>query len=272
MKITVILTCFNRKEKTIRCIESLKQGIDEDNIEFIVVDDNSSDGTVEALNDLKIKLSLIQGNGSLYWAGGMRKGIGFYLSRHLYSEYVLLVNDDVSFYPDAIDRLICTSKENDDAVVVGPTCDKDGNYTYGAIRLYKNKMRILFPKVAIHDNGKCDTFNCNCVLLPNHVLLENGNFDSHYIHSLADLDYGLRLSQNGYKILQEYEYIGVCEKNEISGIWIDRKLSIKERLKRKESAKGSPVKIWFYFQNKNFGLLAALRGCVTSYIRVLTGK
>lgn len=75
IKIKVIFTCFNRKEKTIKCIESLVNGNLDYELSFIVIDDNSSDGTKEEISKLDYDINLLTGSGELYWAGGMRKGI-----------------------------------------------------------------------------------------------------------------------------------------------------------------------------------------------------
>src|SRR3989442_11615885 len=72
-KIAVILTCFNRKQKTIGCLNAvLTQSIyREVQIDFFITDDGQ-DGTSEALGYMIPGINLLQGNGSLFWNGGMR--------------------------------------------------------------------------------------------------------------------------------------------------------------------------------------------------------
>ena len=56
MKVTIITSCFNR-EKTIRgCIESVLSQ-DYPDIEYIVVDGASSDGSLAIINEYKDKLA-----------------------------------------------------------------------------------------------------------------------------------------------------------------------------------------------------------------------
>ena len=45
MKIVVVFTCFNRKEKTLKCVERLIEGNKRIDFKFIIVDDGSTDGT-----------------------------------------------------------------------------------------------------------------------------------------------------------------------------------------------------------------------------------
>lgn len=273
MKVTVIFTCFNRKEKSLKCIKSLENKNPEIEFQFIVVDDNSTDGTREAIQGLDSNVRIIRGTGSLYWAGGMRRGIEEYLKRDFGSQYVLLVNDDVEFYDGIVSKLISKSLKNDNSVVVGATCDEDGNLTYGAMQLIVPRKRDLYRQVKPSEqDNECDTFNCNCVLISDSTIREVGNFDSVYTHSLADLDYGLKLRKMGFRILSSDEYVGICNKNSIKGTWADTSLSRRERLKKKESPKGAPCREWFHFMKKNFGFKEAVKYSVSPYVRIMLGK
>ena len=49
MKITVLFTCFNRKEKTMECVKRLVEGNKNIQFDFVIVDDGSTDGTAETL-------------------------------------------------------------------------------------------------------------------------------------------------------------------------------------------------------------------------------
>lgn len=272
MKVTVIFTCFNRKDKSVSCVKSLAEHNPETDFQFIVVDDNSSDGTKEALAELNYEIEIITGNGSLFWAGGMRKGIGKYLSEAS-SEYVLLVNDDVRFYPGIVEKLISESKRKNNAVIVGATCDDKGDFSYGAMQLIIPRKKDLYRQIRPSKNPiECDTFNCNCVLIKSDIISQAGNFDSVYTHSLADLDYGLKLRRMGYHIYSSEDYVGVCNKNGVKGTWADSSLSRIDRFKKKESPKGAPYKEWFHFMKKNFGVMDAIKYSISPYARILLGR
>lgn len=275
--ITVIFTCFNRKEKTLQCVKSLSEGNKNLAFQYVIVDDNSTDGTYEALTELKnsgIRMELLRGNGSLFWAGGMRKAIG-YAKENTDSDYYLLVNDDVDFMQESISKMVQTLEDWDnryhkDTVLVGPMCDKNGLFSYGGIRYDKG---IHYVEVKPEDEDRsCDSFNMNCLLIPKKVFMDIPNFDEHYVHSLADFDYGLEMKRRGVPVYVFHEYVGVCPDNDLRGGWSDTSLSRRERLKKKESVKGAPFKPWFYFLKKNFGLTQALLHGFTPFIRILIGK
>lgn len=273
--ILVILTCFNRKFKTINCIKSLLGSNKNFKVKFLVVNDGSTDGTKEELIKLNYDIHIIEGNGNLFWNGGMRKGIEYALE-NIEADFYLLINDDVEFFPNTIERLLgryfYIRSNNQDGLIVGATCDNNNNLTYGAIK-YVNKKRIKYitisPSNTIEDY---DTFNCNCVLVPNNILRKVGNLDKKYKHSMGDFDYGFIVKRFGYCIYSSDEYVGICERNSYKETWQDVSLPILKRLKLKESLKGLPAAQWFYFLNKNFGLYTAIIYSITPYIKIITKR
>lgn len=272
MKIAVLLTCFNRKEKTIACIESLRTNAEELELEYIITDDGSSDGTPEALKKLPDSIHLIQGNGSLFWNGGMIRSMEYTLEHLKEFDFVLLINDDVKFFPGAMNRLLDRMNETDADIVVGSTVDSKERMSYGGVRM---KSRH-FARYELIEPSKevvfCDTFNCNCILMKKVSFEKMGCLDSAYIHSMGDYDYGMKAKQLGQKVVNSAEHIGMCDDNSDEGTWRDASLPRKKRLELKESPKGLPKKDWFHFVNKNYGLLPACYHSMTPYIRILLGK
>lgn len=273
MKIAALFTCFNRKEKTEKAIRSLVRGNPEICFDFIVSDDNSSDGTPDMLEKLKnegFRIECLKGTGSLFYSGGMRIAMEAAKKRNQRFDYALLMNDDVDFYAHSIEKLIQQSKKREAAVIVGVTCDSEGNYSYGAIQ-YTRGISYVGRGIEFSDLA-CDTFNANCVLIPWGFFEKSGGMDPHYVHSLGDFDYGLTLKRLGAKIYPSEQYVGICNPNSSKNSWKDPSVPVFRRIQMKESVKGLPTGIWFYFIKKNFGLWLAMEKTVTPYIRILCGK
>lgn len=261
-------------------MKSLTEGNPGLDFSFIAVDDHSSDGTLEMLETFQktgAAVTVLNGTGSLFWAGGMRMGIG-YAKEHTDSGFYLLVNDDVQFYPGAVEKLIAEAEAVKAAkglenlpVMIGPMCETDGSFAYGGIRYQPGTIRYS-PVTPRDEDKSCDTFNMNCLLLPGKAFKETPNFDSHYVHSLADFDYGLSMKRLGIPVFVGEAYAGICPNNPVKGTWADKSLGRLARLKKKESAKGAPFFPWFYFLKKNFGLGQAVLHGFTPYLRILLGK
>ena len=94
--VTVMMTCFNRIQYTVPCVKTLAEGNLEVSFHFIVTDDGSTDNTGETLKKLPYTLTLLSGNGQLFWNGGMEKALGYALTQAEETDYYLLVNDDVT--------------------------------------------------------------------------------------------------------------------------------------------------------------------------------
>lgn len=275
--ITVLFTCYNRAAKTQNCIRSIADKNPSLQFSFIVLDDASTDQTAQLLEALQNEgrdITVLKGDGNSFWAGGMRKAIA-YAKEHTASEYYLLVNDDVEFAEGAVEQLVAeyeaiAKTEAAQPALVGATCDANGRFTYGGIRYDRGIHYAAVTPEA--DDRRCDTFNMNCVLLSGRLFAENPNFDPCYVHGLADFDYGLGMKRRNIPIYVAAFYVGRCEKNSVSGTWMDRGLPRGVRLKKKENPKGAPFKQWFYFLHKNFGIKMALLHGFTPYIRILTGR
>ena len=270
--IAVILTCFNRKEKTIASISSLAEYSKDYHLEFIVTDDRSTDNTVEALENLPYSIRILEGTGKLFWNGGMNRSMEYVLAHPEIYQYVMLINDDVIFHEDAIERLIKRLSDSEADIVAGSTEDRKGRMSYGGVRKtskYFAKYRLIEPSENII---YCDTFNCNCILMKTDTFCALGKLDPVYIHSMGDYDYGMTAVRKGYKIVNSDAHIGICDDNDDTGTWRDVSLPRKERFRLKESPKGLPKHDWFYFLKKNYGILTACYHSITPYIRIMLGK
>ena len=271
INVLVLFTCYNRRKTTQKCIESLMKNKNV-TLDFIVVDDNSTDGTKEMLQQYS-NITVLDGNGNLYYSGGMRKNIAYAKGSDLTRyEYVLFINDDVLFFENSIDKLV-EYEDNSNCIIAGAVSDSNGAFSYGGERK-KSKFRPgSYENVAITDsNLRCDTTCANCVLIPTNIFIKLPNIDKAYSHSMGDFDYFLEAVRRGYTILSSDFYVGQCNDNPIAGGWRDTSLPRLTRMKKKESAKGLPFKEHFYYIMKNHGILKAIIFSMTPYIRIFIGK
>lgn len=269
--VQVIMTCYNRKEDTLRCIQSLVKNNFSVKFIFTVVDDNSTDGTKEALMNLPYFINVVQGNGHLYWNGGMYRGIAEVMKVFSEGDYILLVNDDVNFFLNCVDNMIEQSKKENNAVIVGTIVDSHNATSYGGVK-FTSKRRVKYSILEPYEELNCDTFNANCVLLPAYVVKAVGNLDPSYKHAMGDFDYGMTIVRKGYAIHHTPYYVGRCDDNILVGTWRDTTLSRRERINLKESVKGLPAYDWFHFTYRNFGLFTAIYHTITSYVRIILRK
>ncbi|WP_017651403.1 glycosyltransferase family 2 protein [Fortiea contorta] len=259
--LAVLMTCHNRREKTLTCLQQLSQQNLPANVKIQVylVDDYSTDGTREAVISAYPDIKVIQGNGNLFWNGGMR--LAFAEAIQLNYDYYLWLNDDTLLYSEAVNTLLTTSDNlkslgHHQAIVVGSTQDPEtGVLTYGGMVRdswwHPLKFSLVQPDV---EAKPCLTMNGNCVLIHREVVQSIGNLDATFTHNTGDIDYGLRAQKHNCSIWIVPGYVGTCENN-VSGlkIWEQTNKSLREQWHQVNQPKGLPLKEWKTFAYRYAG-------------------
>ncbi len=274
-QLAVIMTCFNRRSTTISCLRALYQQTNCLDFDVYLTDDGSSDGTADALKAQYPAVNILQGNGKLFWAGGMRLAFAQAIEKDY--DYYLWLNDDTILEVDAIERLFrvhqkLLEQSHENLIVVGTTKDVfTGKASYGGSiksqKWYSNKYDFLGCTEYIEE---CDTFFANCVLIPGSVVQKVGNIDAAFIHSMGDTDYGLRARHKGCSIWVAPGYVGSCSKNSVRNSWVDTKLTILERLKKAVHIKAFPIKPWTVFCRRHSGFFWFVYW-ILPYVRAVIG-
>ena len=100
-KVYIIILNWNGRDDTLECIESVRN-IDYPNFTVVVVDNGSSDDSVEAIHDKFPEITVLETGKNLGYAGGNNVGIRYVL-RHR-ADFILLLNNDT-----IVDRKILSS-------------------------------------------------------------------------------------------------------------------------------------------------------------------
>jgi GT2 family glycosyltransferase len=251
--LAVLLTCHNRRDKTLACLEALLP--QNDSLQVYLVDDGSTDGTGAAVQTHYPQVKVIPGNGNLFWNGGM--SLAFATAMQSNYDYYLWLNDDTLLYPDAISRLLETAQQHDRAIVVGAVQDpQSGILSYGGYRRAQGWHPLKFELVPPQDTAQpCLTFNGNCVLVPRSAVEAIGNLDPSFTHSTGDLDYGLRFQQQGGSVWLAPGFLGNCEYNPLRHqAWEAAGLSLRERWHKINQPRGLPMREWQVFARRHAGV------------------
>jgi GT2 family glycosyltransferase len=251
------MTVHNRRAETLACLRSLhRQGGDRVALTTYVVDDGSTDGTGAAVRSEFPEVRLLQGDGDLFWNGGMRKAFGAALAEGFDAYWWL--NDDVELDADALEVLLATADElasrgAGPAIVVGAMRDPDdGHTTYGGRR--RSRLRPLDFWV-VEPSGApepVDTMNGNCVLIPSGVAHLVGTIDPAYRQKMGDFDYGLRAQEAGFGVWLAPRALGTCASHPPRRT-VDKPLV--EEVRRLWSVKELPPHAWKVFVRRWAGPL-----------------
>lgn len=266
-RIAVLLTCHNRRDLTLECLGRLfsQTGLGDLKIETTLVDDGSSDGTGDAVEAQFPHVTVLRGDGSLYWCGGMRRAWSH--AEQSAPDGYLLLNDDTILRPEALGELIRLCESPDSPIIgvasiIDPTTDR---VSYGGVL---KSLELARPNGSPRE---CATFNANCVLIPKAVFEKIGMLHSGYSHAMGDTDYGFMARRNGVRIFASGTSLGECTLNLGRGKWRNRTLPRLERLRALQSPKELPWKEWVEFNRRNAGWIWPYR-CISPFLRILLGR
>ena len=228
MKIAALYTCYNRKEKTLSSLKGLYSSLDKFNKEssehidlaVYLTDDGCTDGTADAIRKTypNSDICILQGDGNLYWAGGMRKSWEEAIKRHVEWDFYLLLNDDTVMWDSAFFELLnthkyCVDYYHSEGIYSGLTCSNDNmtDITYGGDVLV-NRLTGKLKRLSFSDRPQmCDFTNANVMLVPKGIVDDIGILCSDYKHSAADFDYAYMARKAGFPVLVTANICGFCD-------------------------------------------------------------
>jgi len=114
-RLSIVIVTFNACEDVERCLASLVASQPKIDYEIVVVDNASTDGTVDAIRTRWPGVRLIEAGGNLGYARANNIGI-----RQSFGELVLMLNGDTIVPSGALDGLVNVLDSRPDVGVVGP--------------------------------------------------------------------------------------------------------------------------------------------------------
>jgi len=206
-RVSAIVVNWNAREDTRECIESLIKS-DYPDLDIILVDNASSDGSVQYLRSLFSGITILENSTNERFARGSNKGMRFALDRG--TQYVFLLNNDAVVEEATIGRLVGALEASSSIGFVGPKI------------LYFSKRDVIWSAggevnfwtgitrhrgIREKDNGRYNDsvevgYLTGCALMAKRELVEKiGLLDpSYYIYG-EDADWCLRASKAGFKIV-----------------------------------------------------------------------
>lgn len=250
MKIAAIMTCHDRKQKTLACLDSLFKFAPE--VVVYLTDDGCSDGTPDEVYRRFPGVKIIKGDGNLFWSRGMFTAWSEAIKGEY--DYYLWLNDDIELYPDFMKELFeCNNIAHKQAVIVGLIKDiETGKILYGGTDANGKLVQESNNLQPIYN------INGNVVLVPKCVVDKIGIIDSRYWHDIGDVDYGLMARKAGIPVLSTRKAVADGYSN--GKLIRIRKwgTSIRERFGILYSPLGANPSIHFYFIRKHEGISHAI--------------
>ncbi|WP_425639302.1 glycosyltransferase family 2 protein [Algoriphagus yeomjeoni] len=265
MKLAVLITCHNRREKTRKCLENLyaQELPPSSNLQVFVCDDGSSDGTAEMIHSNFPEVTVIKGTGDLYWNGGMKLAWEKAIETDVFDFYFWL-NDDTFLLPNALLKIFNSYKELKEPGIITAACRIPGTneFSYGGWNGFSS----------IEPNGEVQEvilISGNFVLIPNIIVNKIGPLSPKFTHYLGDFDYGLRAIEAGFKCYTSSEYLAECETN-LLPYWGNQEYGFRTRWKMLHHVKGQAFLEYSYFKFRHYGILTGVKTVFDTYLKLLS--
>ena len=209
MDISIIIVSYNVKEYIISCIQSIyKHCSDKIDLEKIIIDNNSNDGSVSAINKEFPDLLLIEND----YNAGFSKAVNLGY-KHSKGKYLFILNPDTCLIEDSIGKLLKIAEEIPDLGAIGPALINKENkvqksywreptlintvlsiYHLDFLNFYKNYYDKSFENL-----NTVDSVSGGAILIPSGKFSELNGFNEN-LFWMDDIDFCTRLRLNNYGV------------------------------------------------------------------------
>ena len=202
-KVSVVVLCYNNLEFTKSCLKSLLGAGTYSNLELILVDNDSTDGTQKFLQELEAKyenVELIANQENLGFSAGNNIGI-----KAATGDYIILLNNDTYTTPGWVFGLIRHLRRNPELGLIGPVTNNIGNEAKIDIRYADMESMFIkaFQYTSMHkgDLLYVSTVAFFCVAFSRELVDKVGLLDEQFGQGFfEDDDFCRRVSDAGYNI------------------------------------------------------------------------
>lgn len=206
-ELSIVIINFNGREFLKACLSSIRENLLSPEVETIVVDNSSSDGSLELVKENFPGVKLIRNCQNRGYAQANNQGI-----KEARGEFILLLNPDTVILPQAMDILRGEMKIDPTIGAIGPALlSGDNRFQVSFGRkisffhevLQKSLLNQYFRRKLKKMRKKREVgwLSGACILTRKKVLEEVGLFDEDFFLFFEDIDLCRRIKENGWKLI-----------------------------------------------------------------------
>lgn len=203
MKVSIVIPVYNRLKYTKKCLESIFEFGSKYEFEIIVVDNASSDGTREYLQELGRKVVAIVNEKNLGFAKACNQG-----ASKATGEYLLFLNNDTVVTDRWMDVLIEELDADPEVAIAGSKLlYPDETIQHAGVVFAEDKTpyhiysREIKEKHYVNKKRKFNAVTAACMLVRKELFDKVGGFDEDFLNGYEDIDFCLKIRDIGKDIM-----------------------------------------------------------------------
>jgi len=205
--VAIVILTWNGKDDILHCLPTLSR-IRYRNWSCTVVDNASSDGTVEALEVAHPQQRVLVMEKNLGFCGGNNRGIQDAMARG--ADHVLLLNNDTELHPDLLDQLVRVALTDPKIGAVGTKNILMDDHAvvwgaYGELRYDRDLVRLVGSRQPDGPDYRgvkdVDWVIGNGVMMSRRAVETVGGFDESFFGYHEDVDWCERARHAGFRIV-----------------------------------------------------------------------
>jgi GT2 family glycosyltransferase len=202
-KVCIIILNWNGKELLKDCLSSLFKNTDYPNYKVIVVDNGSTDGSIDFVKKSFKKADILPLDKNYGFSKGNNEGIKYALKKYN-PKYLVILNNDTEIVEKNWLKEMVTFSESDEkiGIVACKAITLDGRIESTGYIDGKSISRITMQVPSNKINKICENFIISiCILVKKNVFEAIGGFDEIYSPYLyEDIDFFVRAKRAGFRL------------------------------------------------------------------------
>jgi GT2 family glycosyltransferase len=202
----IVVLNWNNAKETLTCLDSLS-GLDYPGLEVLVVDNGSTDGSVEIFREKKIGYPILENGKNLGYAGGNNAGIHWMLERGV--DWILLLNNDAILESNALKEMVEIGEREPGIGILGPKVYHafPSHIIQSAGGSFDKYWRSYHRGQDQEDHGQFDACEevdwiTGCAMLARSEMIRQiGAFDERFFLYEEELEWCVRAKKAGWKIM-----------------------------------------------------------------------
>mgnify|MGYP001256366857 CR=1 FL=1 len=210
-EVSIIIPLYNSVEYTRKCLASLEATLKPEQFELIMVDNNSTDDTVDLLSSLPSTVKIIRNSENLGFARACNQG-----ARVASGNYLLFLNNDTEAKPGWLEPLLeCVERDHAIGAVGSKLLFSDGTIQHAGVLIVEDhKLNDLLLAKHVFHGQTADMEQANiqreykaltaaCLLVRREAFEEVEGFDEEYWNGYEDIDLCFKLSESQWRLIYQ---------------------------------------------------------------------